>query len=378
MTTVVEVGPVTVRGPGAVAPERVRQAIDGIDDRITLLGERPVTMRSLWRDVLEAAAPELRGALVVVVPTWWPAKRAEVLTAAAGDFGAEVTVVRRAAVLGEGTRATVVEVSTDVVVIAAPGSPPAASPRDDAAVVDLLTNATEVLFDIAAGVDPPKPAVITQLRTSGVPVSFSDSSSLAASAQQAWTEQARTEQPRTKERGPVAAWWRRPLPALLAGVALTLAGAAGAVLARAPSEPADATALLVEGRVAIRVPADWVAERLTDGPGSARVRIAAPGGSAALHLTQSSAPTAESAGESLRRALAAEPPGLFTDFDADARLAGRPAITYREHRPGTEITWAVVVDGTLRVAIGCQSRAGRRDEVTEACLEAVRSARAVR
>ena len=69
---------------------------------------------------------------------------------------------------------------------------------------------------------------------------------------------------------------------------------------------------------------------------------------------------------------------MFTDFDADARVAGRPAATYREHRAGTEITWAVVVDGALRIAIGCQSAAGHRHDVAGPCLEAVRSARAVR
>lgn len=369
MIVVVEVGPVTVRCPESVAPQRIRQAIDCIDDAIALLGDRALEVSTLWRDVLDAAVAGCRAPLAVVVPTWWPAARAEVLTAAARGFGAEVTEVRRAALLGADTRATVVELGSELVVIAAPGVPPSVCARDDGALVDLLAGANEVIVDVPAGVAPPDPTVTARLRAAGPPVSFSDRASVAAAAEHLCAVAPR----------PMPVARRRVrLPALLAGVALTVAGAAGAVLARAPAEQGGATAILVEGRAAVRVPADWVPERLTDGPGSARVRIAPPGGSTALHITQSDAPTAEAVGESLRRALHAEPSGVFTHFDAGARLAGRPTVTYREHRAGTEITWAVVVDGTLRIAIGCQSAAGHRHEVAEPCLDAVRSARAVR
>ena len=56
MITVVEVGPVTVRGPGDAAPQRIQQAIDCIDDPITLLDGRPLRVSRLWTDVLDAAA----------------------------------------------------------------------------------------------------------------------------------------------------------------------------------------------------------------------------------------------------------------------------------------------------------------------------------
>ena len=367
MITVVEVGPVTVRGPGVAAPQRIRQAIDCIDDPITLLDDRPLRVSRLWTDVLDAAAAGGGGPLAVVAPTWWPAARIEVLTAAARGLGAEVTVLRRAALLGGDTRATVVELSSELVVIAAPGVSPTVLPRDDGALVDLLAGANEVIVDVPPAVAPPDPAVTARLRAAGAPVRFSDRARVAVAAEHRCAIAPRPV--------PVARR-RRRLPALFAGAALTVA--AGAVLARAPAEQVDATAILVEGRVAVRVPADWVAERLTDGPGSARVRVGPPGGSTALHVTQSDAATAVPVGESLRRALEAEPPGVFTDFDGDARVAGRPAVTYREHRAGTEITWAVVVDGTLRIAIGCQSTAGDRHDVAGPCLEAVRSARAVR
>lgn len=365
MIAVVEVGPVTVRGPGSAAPQRSRQAIDCIDDPIALLDDRPLPVSRLWSDVLDGAAGGGGGPLAVVVPTWWPAARVEVLTAAARGLGAEVTVLRRAALLGGDTRATVVELSSELVVIAAPGVSPSVLPRDDGALVDLLAGANEVIVDVPAAVAPPDPAVTARLRAAGAPLSFSDRTRVAVAAEQVCAVAPRPV--------PVARR-RRRLPALFAGAALTVA--AGAVLARAPAEQVDATSILVEGRVAVRVPADWVAERLTDGPGSARVRVGPPGGSTALHVTQSDSSTP--VGDSLRRALEAEPPGVFTDFDADARVAGRPAVTYREHRAGTEITWAVVVDGALRIAIGCQSAAGHRHDVAGPCLEAVRSARAVR
>lgn len=367
MTAVIEVGPVTVRGPGAAAPQRSRQAVDCIDDTTTLLDDRPLPVGRLWCDVLGAAAAGSGGPLAVVVPTWWPVARVEVLTAAARGLGAGVTVVRRAALLGGDARATVVELSSELVVIAAPGVSPTVLRRDDEALVDLLAGANEVIVDVPAAVAPPAPAVTARLRAGGAPVSFTDRARVAAAAEQRCAVAPR----------PVpAAWCRRRLPALFAGAAVTVA--TGAVLAHGPAEQDDATAILVEGRAAVRVPADWVAERLTDGPGSARVRVGPPGGSTALHVTQSDGPTAQPVGESLRRALEAEPPGVFSDFDAGARVAGRPAVTYREHRAGTEITWAVVVDGTLRIAIGCQSAAGHRDAVAGPCLEAVRSARAVR
>ena len=268
MIAVVEVGPVAVRGPGSAALQRSRQAIDCIDDPIALLDDRPLPVSRLWSDVLDGAAGGGGGPLAVVVPTWWPAARVEVLTAAARGLGADVTVLRRAALLGGGTRATVVELSSELVVIAAPGVSPSVLPRDDGALVDLLAGANEVIVDVPAAVAPPDPAVTARLRAAGAPLSFSDRTRVAVAAEQVCAVAPRSV--------PVARR-RRRLPALFAGAALTVA--AGAVLARAPAEQVDATAILVEGRVAVRVPADWVAERLTAGPGSARVRVGPLGGS---------------------------------------------------------------------------------------------------
>ena len=78
---------------------------------------------------------------------------------------------------------------------------------------------------------------------------------------------------------------------------------------------------------------------------------------AILHITQSRVPTADLAAtaDALRSAAAAQPPGVFVDFRPDDRRAGRPAVTYREVRPGHDIRWTVVVAGRVRISIGCQS-----------------------
>ena len=59
------------------------------------------------------------------------------------------------------------------------------------------------------------------------------------------------------------------------------------------------------------------------------------------------------------------------------RRAGRMAVTYREVRSGHDITWTVVVDGGVRIGIGCQAAPGRRADIDAVCDEAVRTARAI-
>ncbi|PRC51933.1 type VII secretion-associated protein, partial [Mycobacterium sp. ITM-2017-0098] len=82
-----------------------------------------------------------------------------------------------------------------------------------------------------------------------------------------------------------------------------------------------ASRLLVDGRIAVRVPASWTVERITSGSGSARVRVSAPGGAPALHITQSAGSavaTIAAVADTLRRAIDAEPAGVFVDFDPSA------------------------------------------------------------
>ena len=137
---------------------------------------------------------------------------------------------------------------------------------------------------------------------------------------------------------------------------------------------------VVEGRVAVEVPADWKVERVTTGPGSARLQVVSPSDpKAAIHLTQSVVPKQQSlatAAEVLRNSLAAQPEGVFVDFTVADRQADRAAITYREVRPGHLVDWTVLLDGGVRIAVGCQS-ARDRGWPAWICERAIRSARVV-
>jgi type VII secretion-associated protein (TIGR03931 family) len=149
-------------------------------------------------------------------------------------------------------------------------------------------------------------------------------------------------------------------------------------VAPAPSAP---TTFLVEGRVALTVPANWTAQRMLAGPGSARVQVTSPTDpEAALHVTQSPVPadeTLSTTAERLRRAIGSEQDGVFVDFDPSGVSAGRPAVTYREVRANHQVRWTVVIDGPVRISIGCQSRSGSEDAVRDVCEQAVRSAHAI-
>jgi type VII secretion-associated protein (TIGR03931 family) len=171
---------------------------------------------------------------------------------------------------------------------------------------------------------------------------------------------------------------RRLVTVLLAAGAVVVA-AAVALTGRVLPAPKGATGVAVaEGRMVVRIPAHWTVERVTGGPGSRRLQVSAPQDPAiALHLTSSYAPeaTLEQAADVLSRAIVGEIPGVFVDMRVAVEVAGRPAVTYREVRPGRVIAWSVVLAGATRISIGCQSPPGREADVRAACEEAVRSAR---
>ncbi len=169
-----------------------------------------------------------------------------------------------------------------------------------------------------------------------------------------------------------------------AGVIALLAGTA--IMGRSP-----AVQRVVEGRIAVQVPADWTVTRVTAGPGSRRLQAAAPADPGlALHFTQSYAPestppestppestppesTLERAGDALGAAIADQPAGLFVDLNTDGRAGGRPAVTYREIRPGRIVDWSVVHVGSTLIGIGCQSPPQRAEAVRATCQRAVAS-----
>ncbi|HYQ35046.1 MAG TPA: type VII secretion-associated protein, partial [Mycobacterium sp.] len=146
-----------------------------------------------------------------------------------------------------------------------------------------------------------------------------------------------------------------------------------------PVQSVPAT-FLVEGRVALTVPANWTAQRVVTGPGSARVQVTSPSDpEVALHVTQSpvAGETMSGTAERLKRAIDAEPAGVFVDFNPSGISVGRPAVTYREVRAGHHVRWTVLLDGPVRISVGCQSRPENEEAVRDACERAVRSAHAI-
>jgi type VII secretion-associated protein (TIGR03931 family) len=169
----------------------------------------------------------------------------------------------------------------------------------------------------------------------------------------------------------------QPRVVALAGAGLVVAALAGAAAGYGADEPATAaTAWLVEGRVAVEVPLDWPTERITSGPGSARVQVLSPlEPQAAIQVTQS--PGQESlaaAAEVVRRALGEQPDGVFVAFTAADRRAEKDVITYREIRTEHHVDWTVMLDRGVRIAIGCQ-HAPDRPAPERICEAAIRSAR---
>lgn len=378
---VVEVGPATVRGPRPVADNVVATALECIDDEIAILDEAPVAVPAIWRDVFRTVLPDEHDATVLVCPTWWPQTRVERVRGAVAAMSSEVSVLQRADVLRRGVPgvSTVVEIAPEFVVIARAGDVLTADPRvgDTAdiarSVADHVGPSTSVLVDAPVGViggTELAGAISESLRGDGVAVTTVHPDQVLRLHRE----------PRTRRQHAMTPLRPRIessalLAALTVSVALLCIGVAVGTDSAAPvSTP---TTLLVEGRVALKVPALWTVQRVTSGPGSARVQVVAPDHSIALLITQSKvrgSETLSSTSATLRSALDGQQPGVFSRFMPEDRRADRPVVTYREHRGGRQIDWTVFVDDTLRIAVGCQSAPGDEEAVREACDEAIRSA----
>jgi len=236
-----------------------------------------------------------------------------------------------------------------------------------------------VVVDAADGVALPFVAAIAdRLRANGVAVTIADRD---------WVRR-RMEPPPMHDDVPVAdarpsTSRGRRVAAVLVGTVLSVAALCGGFLSGDVDRSTGdmPMTLLVEGRVGVMVPAQWAVQRITTGPGSARLQVVSPtDADIALHVTQSSLALHQSHAQvaaSLRSALADEPDGVFIDFNPSDRRADKPAVTYREIRTDHHIVWVVLTDGSLRIAIGCQSAQGREAAVHEACEAAIRSAHAV-
>lgn len=413
--TIIEVGPGVIRrlccGTGLVATddpsEEVREALGAIDDPVALVGGRPVAVDALWRAALRSVRCGQPGGLAVVHPSWWPPTRVDLVTAAARALGGGVVTRPRSWLLRRAADgdAVVVEIAERLVAIT--GAEVTALPRgadpdthdghdtdadEVTRVIAGMTHTTAVVVIDAPSAVAGAPALASSLaaavRRSGRAVVEVSDARLAVLARSALPvpdapSTSRVDTGRVRRR-------RARSARALAGAAVALTVLPLAISAVTPARrhgppapvavPTAPTAFLVEGRVAMTVPGDWPAQRIVTGPGSARVLLTSPSDpEAALHVTQSpvAGETLSGTAERLQRAIEAAPAGIFVDFDPAASSAGRPAVTYREVRATHHVRWTVLLDGPVRISIGCQSRPGGDAAVRAACEQAVRTAHAI-
>ncbi|HKP44605.1 type VII secretion-associated protein [Mycobacterium sp.] len=389
---VIEVGPATIRGPNHPELEQATAALECIDDNLGWVGDHPVAASELWRDVLRETVGGPVDSLVLVCPTWWPSSWTDVVHDAALTVATTVVAMSRVAVLryrASERPLTVVEIAGELVVVAQCGEELGAVPRcgevdvDADAIAERIARVGAVLVDIPEGVEGGRllaDAIANRLRANGVAVTITDHDdvrrAVAALHERAASEEPEAVAPQRRSRHGIA---------VLAGALLSAVALCGgfAVNSETPGLAGDAMpmTLLVEGRVGVKVPAQWMVQRITSGLGSARVQVVSPSDAGVIvHITQSTlAPeqTMEMVAESLGSALSEEPVGVFVDFNPAARHAEKPAVTYREIRKDRQIGWTVLVDKALRIAIGCQSAPGREELVRDICDRAIESAHAV-
>jgi type VII secretion-associated protein (TIGR03931 family) len=402
-------------GPGAIcrlccgaemtadASEVLDGALAAIDDRVALVDGRPVAVDSLWRTalrLLDCGGPPECNAMVVVHPTWWSSSRIGVVTGAAQTLAGGALVRPRSWLLRRASDAApdatlVVEIAERLVAVA--GAEFVAVPRrkrpqsvaaETASAIDGMARGTTpvVVVDAPSAVaGAPELATLISdaVRGSAKTVVQIDDGRLCRLAMAAQPIPSAPEQSPAAGVGPIRS--RAGMFGGLAAAAVVLAAAVPALAAvgrhGVVAVQTAPTTFLVEGRVALTVPANWATQRVVAGPGSARVQVTSPSDpEVALHVTQSPvAPdeTLSATADRLRRAIDLEPAGVFVDFDPSAIGAGRPAVTYREMRASHQVRWTVLLDGTVRISVGCQSRPGAEDAVRGACEQAVRSAHAI-
>jgi type VII secretion-associated protein (TIGR03931 family) len=411
---IIEVGPGTIRrlccGTSMVADvemtEIISAALDAIDDQVALVDGRPVAVDSLWRAALrrlDCETPDSQKTMVVLHPSWWSSSRVGMVTAAAKTLADEVLARPRSWLLTQASKAeaeatVVVEIAerlvaiTGVDVVAVPRrTEPHPVAEEVASVVAGITCGTTavVLVDApstVAGAPALAALIVGAVRGRGQTVVEIDDARLPRLATSALSGLSAQDQPSppllTTGAGGIRPrdWKLRGLAA--AAVVMAAAAPAVVIMGRHGGAPVDTapTTFLVEGRVALTVPANWPTQRVVAGPGSARVQVTSPSDAeVAVHVTQSPVPdeTLSGTAERLKRAIDAEPAGVFVDFNPSGFSAGRPAVTYREVRAGHQVWWTVLLDGTVRISIGCQSRPGGEDAVRYVCEQAVRSAHAI-
>jgi type VII secretion-associated protein (TIGR03931 family) len=349
----------------------VAAALAGIDDTTVLVRERPVAVADVWQRVIAASIEPCCHSLTVLHPSWWPPHRVKRIVETAASVVTDVRALSRSAAIADGDSATVVEIADDVVAVSAAGGPPAVLARTDDPheVAREIGNVSSIstLIDAPPGVaGGPEYArdLLAALRQRGMAARLAEVRDLPAPE---------VEVPMV----PSARHCRRPV-IVAASAALTLC-ALGLTASRTHTAgPALDGVDILEGRITVRIPAGWAITRITAGPGSRRIQATSPNTpNVALHVTQSYSPgeVLDRTADVLRRAVDEQPRGVFVDFNPADRRGGRAAVTYREVRVGRDIRWIVVLDGSTRISVGCQSAPGREDTIAEACARAVESAR---
>jgi type VII secretion-associated protein (TIGR03931 family) len=377
---VVVVGPAAVCGPGTVDATSVAVALEAIDDRLAVHADRVVVVRELWGEVMRAALAGRCEAAVLVVPSWWPRSRVELVEEALLGSCAHVSVLPR----GGNSRfaeSHVVELGPDCVVVhAAAGERivlPVAGRRESVAdaVLATLPEATSVVLDVPDGV--PESSLLAgelarRLRTRGITVTSLDDDGVRCAVMASRQADA------GERRDQAIIRTRNPRVAVAVGAAVVLAALVGAAMnPGADGHESAGVSWVVEGRVAVEVPADWQVQRVTSGPGSARLQMLSPREPlVGIHLTQArvgAQETPQRTAEAMRAALDEQPRGLFSDFSLGTGAPDGPVVTYRERRSAIGVDWAVMLDGGVRIAVGCQY-ALDRPEPDPACGRATRSA----
>ncbi|BBY07315.1 type VII secretion-associated protein [Mycobacterium noviomagense] len=397
---IIEAGPATVRRLDCATPAfdgaMAAAALDAIDDQVVLVDDQPVSVDSLWRTVLQSVLGGPLCRVAVVHPSWWAASRVDVVNAAAQQLADSVVVQPRSWLLSQASpdqSPVIVEIAERFVVITAAavvaearrGQPDTVAESVTRAIAGMATKTSTAVIDAPTTIAGA--ATLASMIADGLLRSRADLTVVQVDDARLKELAVAALSVREEDDAPARArggWGRRKR---VAAAVLVTAAASGAMLAvgivsrhSAPPPGAIPTTFLVEGRVALSVPAQWRVERVVGGPGSARVQLTSPSDpEVALHVTQSPVghETLTAAAESLKRAIDAEPSGVFIDFSPSGTSAGRPAVTYREVRPGHEIRWTVLLDGPVRISIGCQSRAGGAAAILDVCEQAVRSAHAV-
>jgi type VII secretion-associated protein (TIGR03931 family) len=400
---VIEVGPNAVRrlccgAMTVVDSEAERVALESIDDPVTLVDFRPVAVESLWRALLGSLDCGSLERAIVVHPSWWAPARVDLVSAAAQVLAGDVVMRSRSWLLSQAAPSrshdatVVVEIADSFVVITGAATAAETRRRDEQDVAEAVVRRVNTMVSDTTEtvvIDAPRTVhgacalaamIANALRDSaGMTATQIDDIGLRKLATRVIPGESHAREPngRTTDRH-VRRRWGPALAPLLTSAVLGLSALAHH--AAPPHGDGMPTTFVVEGHVALEIPAQWSMRRVVAGPGSARLQITSPSDlEVSLHVTQSrvALTTLGATAEFLKSAIDAAPAGVFVDFNPAARSVGRSAVTYREIRSGHDIRWTVWVDRAIRISIGCQSRHGREDAVSQECGLAVRSARAV-